>query len=49
MSMRLGEADGRDFELTGDEHAREVVVAAADSLVDRYDEGVRRCFIGRGV
>lgn len=31
----------RDYELTGDEHAKEVLIAAAESLVDRYNEGVR--------
>jgi hypothetical protein len=30
----------RDYALTGDEHAREVVVKAAESLVDRFSEGV---------
>ena len=30
----------RDFALTGDEHAKEVMIEAAESLVDRYNEGV---------
>lgn len=37
----------RDFGLTGNQHAKEVVLDAAESLVDRYSEGVRRSPIER--
>jgi hypothetical protein len=30
----------RDMELTGDAHARKVVIEAAESMVDRFSEGV---------
>lgn len=31
---------GRDYELTGNEHAKDVMIEASESLVDRYHEGV---------
>ena len=30
----------RDFELTGDEHAKAVMIEAAESLMDRYNPTV---------
>ena len=37
-------ADGiRELESMGGDHAKQVLLDAADSLVDRYSEGVR-CF-----
>jgi hypothetical protein len=32
----------REYDLMGDQHAKEVVIEAAESLVDRFSEGVSR-------
>jgi hypothetical protein len=33
--------DIRDYELTGNEEGREIMITASDSLEDRYDPNVR--------
>ena len=40
MTSDLGGADRRDLLLTGSEDAKKVLIDAADSLVDRYNEKV---------